>query len=66
MKKKYISPICILTKIILIAIVLLFVFSSLLKFNENKEQKQMDEMRVYHSDKGLVEVNDGHLNIKIQ
>lgn len=53
----------------LFAIFILFVLPGLIEsaIIEDKERAQLEEMQVYHSDKGLAEITeDGYINIKIQ
>ena len=69
MKKKNINHSSNFGKVILGVVSILIIFSLLAKCSNDKinaDRKELDEMRVYHSDKGLVEVNDGYLIIKIQ
>lgn len=69
MKKKKINHSSNFGKVIFGVVSILIAFSLLAKCSSDKisaDRRELDEMRVYHSDKGLVEINDGYLIIKIQ
>ena len=69
MKPKNINPFFDFLKIIIGSLLFIAIVCGLAYWsrkNIDTDKKQLDEMRVYHSDKGLVEEYDGFLIIKIQ
>ena len=64
MKKQYTKTHGYNITIILISLAMLILFVLIGKCSTTSETSQLDEMRSYHADKGLTQIDNGYLIIK--